>query len=1219
MNEMGEAMKLVWAQRVEDLAEGLYGELERELAGDPFARAAVVVGHRMRGEWLKEFHVFSRAERGRMILAGMDVVELHPFVGDWLYAALEGKDPKRRRPSSHPYSMEVLRWRIDRLLGEMEGAGELGRGYPALARYLERGGKGAGASAEGRRAALAGKLAAMYGDYQAYRPEMLSRWEKGALPGEEPDRWEASLWRALRAQGGESLKDQFVRMAAGADLGAAFAHGIPRYRGVHVFGVSSMPRPYAAFFERLSEVVPVTVHAFNPSRVFWMDDPDWRQAWRIAMDEAGAGGKGDAGGRTAAELLEELSHPLLGTLGVGCKGLLAELVDRLEGRDSVPEAPEEEGDSVLWRLQRQLWERKSKSERDAPVAAGDSSVEVHLASTARREMEVVRDGLLGWFAGHPGAHPRDAMVLCADWERYAPHAEAVFGGGAAGVPCTLLGRGAADDPVAEAFLALLELAGSRMEAGAVLDLPAEPSVGGRFGIGQGDLAALREFAKKANIRWGLDDGHVEEVMGGDAGAGTERRYAFTWRRGLDRLLLSALEGSDAGGGDVVQAGALGGLLLAGDAEGERAALLGRLCGYVAALEGVRKMRSERGTAEEWQNRFLRLVGDFFAETDQNHRSVAALREAVASVAARMREADAAAGGKPAVRGWEVFAAAVAEQVKGVGARAARTPDSVLFAPLRAGMPSPRRLVWVCGLNEGVFPRNPQRPAFDLMGKRPAPLDPSPRNDDALALLEAVCGAREKLALSWSGIDPHSGKEVPPAPLAGALLDYLSGRFAVEGREGGMPYARHVHPLQGFSRRYFEKGSPLPASYSEADRAAALAIAGARKGDGGRAAAYAYLPEGRGEIGLDELAEVFGNPSKAVLKAFAQVTDPKYAAIDSDDKLAVDPSPEKDPRLSLLRAMGEDEARRRGAVATETGCAPEPGEAARAIADAWGAQERVNFRNRPLLAQDCPACPVPAGEGANLLGMLEEAERLPGGGVPVDVTVDVPTAGGGVRKVRVRGRVAAVERRTEDGGTAWYAPNLTKYMEHRFRQAADWVRHLAANAAGLRMASVAVSGSATITDSGRFSKNKKEIQVLPPMDPGEASERLGRILALLCEPFPGAVPFHPDASAALASAAAGGTLEGPVADRVREALRAAWGGGWVPDKEAAERLPGRPGRRPEDAALWPESPAVLPDGCMEKFASAACAFWAGCPYISKKPRAAAPPRGAKGGAKRRAGK
>lgn len=1200
---MDEAMKLVWAQRLEDLAERLHSDLEECRGTDPFAKSAVVVSHALRGEWLKEYHLFSRERAARKILAGFEVKALHPFVGDWLHAALERKDPRARRPSSHPYSMEVLRWRIDGLLGELETSGALGREFPALEGYLRGAWRGRG-EAEVRRSALAEKLAAMFGDYQSHRPEMLARWERGEVAGEEAARWQAALWRRLRRQGGVSLREQFERVEKGADLSVAFVHGIPRYASVHVFGVSSMPRPYVSFFARLAEVVPVTVYAFNPSEAFWMEDPDWRRAWRTAMAEAASGG--DGAGPTALERMADLAHPLLGTLGAGCKGLLAELLDRLEGNFEglTPGAEGEGEDTVLLRLQGHLRERSAEDERGNPVAAGDSSVSVHRASTPRREMEVVRDGLLGWFAAHPGAHPRDAMVLCADWETYAPHAEAVFGGGASGLPCTLLGRGAADDPVAEAFLSLLKLAESRMEAGAVLDLLGEPAVAAGFGIGAEDVPALREFVRAANIRWGLDDAHVEEVMaeeGGRAEEGERRSHAFTWRRGLDRLLLSALGGVEDGEESprTVEAGALGGLLPAGDAEAERAALLGRLCGYVGALSGLRALAAKEGTAEQWQEQVLGVITDFFRETDENHRSVAALREAVTAVAARMREADGIAGGAPARHGWRVVAAAVAELVRGEGGRAPRTPDAVLFAPLRAGMPSPRRFVWICGLNDRVFPRNPQRPAFDLMGRHPAPLDPSPRDDDALALLEAVCCARDALALSHLGRNPHTGEAVPPAPLAGALLDYLAGHFAVEGRK--VPYTDTVHPLHGFSPRCFtaprvgEEVRTVP--YSAEDRAAAMAIAGVvgRGCAAGEPGVFMYLPEGREEIGLDELAEVFANPSKAVLKRFASVKDPKYEAIDSDDALEADGALGRDPSLALAREMPEEEVIRRGSVAAETGLAPTPEKAETAILGEWEA--RRFFRERALKPKDCKEAPVPVPGEDGLLSMLEDARP-----VEIRVRATVPLEGGRSREVAVAGNVVAVERHTAGGGTAWYAPRLARNIKYPYGQAEAWIRHLAVNAGGLNATSVLLSGTATSADSSR----KEEIQVLPPMEKGEAAARLGRILALLCEPFPGAVPFHPAASQALASnGAALSPSRDFTAGEIRHIVEKAWFGGWT--GQDAEPPPGRPGLKAEDAALWPESPSALPDAWLAKYAKAARAFWEGFPYLPR-PRGSKPAPG-----------
>lgn len=1171
-------MEWVLSQRLEDLAERLYRDAEARLEGDPLARVAVVVGHPMRGEWLKEYHLFDRAGRGRAILAGMDVRLLHPFVGDWLYAALEGKDPRQRRPSSHPYSMEVLRWRIDARLAALEASGELAGAYPELAGYLA--GSGGAAAREARRSALAGKLASLYGDYQVHRPEMLARWESGRGGGAEPDaaeRWQAALWRSLRAQGGEPLWKQFARVegleGSPADLSAAFAHGIPRYRAVFVFGVSSMPRPYVAFFDRLAAVLPVTAYAFNPCGEFWLEDPRWRKALREARE--GGGGMKEA---------LQLAHPLLGTLAMGCQGLLAEWVDRLEGRhEDLPE-PEAAADTVLSRLQRQLLERKAEDGRGKPLPAGDASVAVHRASTPRREMEIVRDGLLAWFAAHPGSHPRDAVVLCADWETYAPHAEAVFGSGAgaeaeAVLPCTLLGRGAADDPIAESFLSLLEMAEGRMEADAVLDVLEEPAVASAFGIAAEELPTLRDFVRQANIRWGLDDAHAAEAMAPDPPPGP---YAFTWRRGLDRLLLSALGGPDAGDGGRVEAGALGELLPAGDAEAGRASLLGRLCGYVAALGRLHALCGASGTADWWQDRLLRLVAEFFVETDANHRSVAALREAVATVAARMREADAMAG-EPARHGWRVMADAVAELAKAAGARPRRTPDTVLFAPLRAGIPSPRRLTWVCGLADGRFPRFQPRPEFDLMGRHPQRTDPSPRDDDALALLEAVCGARETLVLSHVGRDVRSGAAVPPAPLAGALMDYLAGHFAVEGSK--TPYLDFTHPLQGFSPARFTDPA-LPPAYSAADRAAALAIAEGTADAPAAGGAFAYLPEDRAEIPLDELAKAFADPAKAVLKQMAGVADPRYDLVDSDDPIEPDPSLASDVHLSLVRDMSEAEAERRGGIAAENGLSPDPASAAQAIREGWDTPTRRAFCERPLLAKDYkgPPGPVPVAGEDLILDMLEDADDAEAG-VPVNLDVPVPLHDGTTRRVRITGRLAAVRRHTVDGGEAWYAPNLTKHIEKPFRQAADWVRHLAANAAGYRLASIAVNGAASRTGTGAFSVDKKYTQVLPPLPPADAAAILGRILALLCEPFPGAIPFHPSVSMQIAKAAA---LPSP--EEVRGLLRRAW----FPrlHNTAETPAPGRPDTRAADIALWPASPAVLTDGDLGRFAAAAHVFWDG---------------------------
>ena len=1199
MVESGASMKLIWSQHLEALAERLFRDLEVCRGEDPLARSAVVVSHALRGQWLKEWHLFSREGAGREILAGIDVLPLHPFTGDWLHAALEGQDPKSRRPSSHPYSMEVLRWRID---GVMAGAAAGTADAEARSKKEEvRSGGGDGwvgaggvwAFFEGgaeRRSAVAGKLAEMFSDYQSHRPEMLARWERGELRDGEPE-WQMALWNALREQGGTPLKDLFLRVGRGADLSRAFEHGIPRYRSVHVFGVSSMPRPYAAFFGRLGETLPVTVYAFNPSEAFWFDDPGWKRARHIVLEEErlaafrAVDGALEAGETPDAEALRErmaeLSHPLLGTLARGCQGLLAHLLDRLEGEYECLTAADGEADTVLARLQRQLRERADDDERGDPVAEGEASIRLHKASTPQREMEVLRDGLLEWFAGHPEAHPRDVLVLCGDWETYAPCATAVFGGAAgdgAALPCTFLGRGAADDPIAASFLALLELAKGRMEAESVLDVLAEPAVAAKFGVGAEDFPVLRKFVRDANIRWGLDDAHVEEIMAeaGEEGNGAEPAggpHAFTWRRGLDRLLLSALSGVEEGDDGITEAGALGAIRPTGDAETARAGLLGRLEAFVGRLAALRGLRGAEGTADFWQEAFSGAIGDFYKETDETSRSIGALREAVAAVAARIRDADAMAG-RASRHPFGVVAGAVAEYVGNAAPHAPRTPDAVLFAPLRAGIPSPRRLVWICGLNDGAFPRNVRRPACDLLGAHPAPLDPSPRDDDALALLEAVCSARETLVLSHVGVDARTGEEIPPAPLAGALLDYVGARFAVA--DGRAPVETFRHPLQGFSPRYFTRAADgkaaLPPSRSGANRDAARAIAkrAADGTEGRRAEPFAFLGEERESVGLVELAEAFASPCRKVLRTFAWMTDPERDAVDSNDALetAVDAT-----GLSFIRELPEEKARRLGQAAVETGQSPNPETAAETIRNAWESADRKHFRERPLTADVCKVPPVPGED--NILGMKEDAETVP-------ISAEVVVAG---RPLRVEGSLAAARRRTVDGGEGWFRVVVTRHIGKPWQMAEDWIRHLAANASGLRMTTVTASGTATLA-KGKYSTSKEEIQVLPPMERDAAAARLGAIAGLLCRPFPGAVPFHAAVSYELA-----GKGKGAVTASMGEAERRA-----VVRKNLLEAWFGYNEARAEEKLLWPESPAVLADEWIDAFADAAGTFWEGFPYL-----------------------
>ena len=73
------------------------------------------------------------------------------------------------------------------------------------------------------------------------------------------------------------------------------------------------------------------------------------------------------------------------------------------------------------------------------------------------------------------------------------------------------------------------------------------------------------------------------------------------------------------------------------------------------------------------------------------------------------------------------------------------------------------------------------------------------------MLEALLAAREKLYISWVGRNVRDNSEQPPSVLLSQLRDYLARGWDLEP---GLRQLTTEHPLQPFSRRYFEEGGLL---------------------------------------------------------------------------------------------------------------------------------------------------------------------------------------------------------------------------------------------------------------------------------------------------------------------------------------------------------------------------------------------------------------------------
>ena len=1039
-----------WSDCLEKLAETMFAQ--PAAVADPFAVEGVVVGGAVIEGWLKQRYLLDRPAGGRArpLLANCEFVPLHPFVNDWLAKAVEGTPLGRRDPSSHPYSKGVLQWRVYGLLQADPAR------FAPLARYV---GDNAQA-ADRRRWGLAGKLAQLFDDYQNYRPDMLAAWRAGRPcgDGDSGQAWQAELWRVLLAEHPRSYVDEFLEIKC---AGLLRASGIDRrYRRLSVFHVSAMPKAYFDFFAEIAKLIPVSLYCFNPSRAFWIDDPTVKGYLR----ELARSGE--------APIWMEPPHPLLNGFGRGAQAFLADVVDWVEGQVNEDAWGDDDDATLLRQVQRGIRDQDARAE---DPALRDASIQLHACHGAMREAQVARDLILAWFEAHPESEPRDVQVLVADFETYAPFIESVFRVGDPGAipPCVMsrrpaIGAGA----VGAAFIRLLHLAESRMTAPEIMALLELDPVREAYGLSIADAQALRRRVAEAGVRWGADGDHVTRLLGRDGAPDT-----VTWRRGLDRLLAGWAHGrGDAGEDDgaLIDAGALGRLLAADAVEGDAALHVGVLGQFFDDLCETAEALLRPRRASAWRDRLTALLDTFFRSTESSFQAIAEIRRAIRTAG------DAAAiAGDPTIPG-DVIAAAVEAELGGMAASGNCAANAVLFAPLQTLQPTPRRLLVMMGLNEGVFPRPDNRADFDLLGRHPRPGDRSLRREDRLAFLEALMCARDRLVITYTGRNIADNARIPPSPAVTELLQHLGDR--VETTE---------HRLYAFHPDYFSGAGALR-SFSKADYAAAAALAAkSRTGATSEAPREATAPptpvalddEAR-QLTLEDLAWFFANPAQSFYTQIlqARLDEPTKDRLADSECFVLDKLEEYQVNQCLIGALLDADGAEPGdAVFVElqerTMIPLGPAGIAQARAQFEGVRKQIEAVSKEI--------GIPY---LTLLRQLRNTEKA-----PVRVAVGRHEVSGGISLLHCNGRDFAIHF------------HFATLKPKRMAQA--WISHLAGHAAGLRFTSVLIG-----KDGG-----KMEEVVMPPLEPATAARILGELLALYDEGQANALPFAPASSLAYAKA------------------------------------------------------------------------------------------------------
>jgi exodeoxyribonuclease V gamma subunit len=664
-------------------------------------------------------------------------------------------------PESEPFEQSGLAWAV---LGELQSVIDR-PGFEPVRAFLRDDRRGF------KRHQLARAIARTFDEYALYRPEMVLAWERDPRVGD----WQAELWRATIDRirlGGHAAHVGRTALDAIAALDSARPIDPGAPGRVSLFGVTALPPLYVRVLGSFAEQREVDLFLLSPSRHYWADI-----SARVPRGvELGS----------IEELHLDPGHPLLaslGRLGRDFQSVLESAVDYGDpGPDLYLDPAVADPSSLLAALQSDMLElRAPGADHPGPVIAEDDpSLRIHSCHGPLREVEVLRDQLLGLLDDRElDLRLEDILVATPDIECFAPLVDAVFG---RRIPHTISGRIARrESPVIDGLLALLEMIGGRAEASVVLDFMSRAPVLARAGLSASDLELATRWTIEAGARWGVDETHRDRL---DQPALREN----TWGFALDRLLLGyAVPGRDR---ELFQ-----GVLPFDDVEGSAAEVLGRYAAHLElTLSRIVELERPRPVAA-FAGELRRALTELFDDRGPLAEQHAAVHSALARIEASARRAGFDDPVDASVVRVELEAlfddGASGGPLAGGGVRVAG------LLPLRG---IPFRVVCLLGMGEGALPRSVRAPGFDEMAAHPLPGDRSPRDDDRAQFLEALLSARERLIVTYTGQDPHTNEPLPPSVLVSDLLDTIEQVYDV-------PADRLTvrHPLQPFSRRYFETG------------------------------------------------------------------------------------------------------------------------------------------------------------------------------------------------------------------------------------------------------------------------------------------------------------------------------------------------------------------------------------------------------------------------------
>lgn len=616
-------------------------------------------------------------------------------------------------------------------------------------------------------------LASLLDNYQAYRAELLSHWEKltigeiYALP--EIEKIQALLWHTLRKK--HPNLTSWKQVIENTDLSTT-----EELTAIHFFGLTHIPPIFIDAIHQLSEHRPIYLYWQNPvySNEGYWEDSSSHQEWVLKSVDT--------------HNTEPLTNPLLASFGRVGREFISTLFTGSNSNYDVHNiqiaTPPHISSSLLSSIQQDIHHnRYSKLES---INQKDNTFQIHSHYSIIREIEALELFLKNQFLTSPELDLSDIIILTPNIEDYVSSIDGIFGKktlSSQPIPYRICDRKSpVDEPLIETFLKLFQLKSSQFCAAELIVFLEEPSFSTQFKLTADSLSRLTQFIRNTGIVWGKDKSHAQQQ--------SEVIYHpyHTWKHGIQRLLLGYIMESSHESPSLWDDS-----LATPDVRESDFSTINALVEFIDILNHISELLLEARPLQGWLELCRKWLKLYFSQLSKYQYAWQKLNSAIEQLELQQVEQSIS---EPIT--VELFHHLLYEQLSSRSSTPGFLSGNLTFCELKPMRSIPHKVICVLGLNYGHFPRQVKRLPFDLLQHSRAVGDSSARDDDQFSFLESILSAQETLYLSYIGRDPTSNKVQEPA----SPLQLLINRYPL------LKKCITQHPLHKHDASYFEPNSPL---------------------------------------------------------------------------------------------------------------------------------------------------------------------------------------------------------------------------------------------------------------------------------------------------------------------------------------------------------------------------------------------------------------------------